>query len=93
MNRRQKSALRSAHIKLADELILDEDFYAALRQNKIFTDSMIGLIKVTPLIINLLCTRVVKYSKLQYVNDVMQVILHFPALFFLYILCLRALLV
>ncbi|XP_052810949.1 uncharacterized protein LOC128238752 isoform X2 [Mya arenaria] len=45
MNKRQKSALRSAYRQLADELILDEDFFAALKQNKIFTDGMLGIIK------------------------------------------------
>ncbi|WAR17754.1 CRADD-like protein [Mya arenaria] len=45
MDKREKSALRSAYRQLADELILDEDFFAALKQNKIFTDSMLGIIK------------------------------------------------
>jgi hypothetical protein len=46
MDKRQKSTLRSQHIKIADELILDEDFYAALRRDKIFTNGMLDLIKV-----------------------------------------------
>ncbi|KAL4217983.1 peptidase C14A [Mactra antiquata] len=45
MDRRQKSTLRGQHIRIADELILDEDFYAALRRDKIFTHSMIDIIK------------------------------------------------
>ncbi|XP_060555656.1 uncharacterized protein LOC132716407 [Ruditapes philippinarum] len=45
MDKRQKSTLRSQHIKIADELILDEDFYAALRRDKIFTNGMLDLIK------------------------------------------------
>ena len=46
MDKRQKSTLRSQHIRIADELILDEDFYAALRRDKIFTNSMLDLIRV-----------------------------------------------
>ncbi|XP_053383070.1 uncharacterized protein LOC128549709 [Mercenaria mercenaria] len=45
MDKRQKSTLRSQHIRIADELILDEDFYAALRRDKIFTNGMLDLIK------------------------------------------------
>jgi len=48
MDKRQKSALRSTYRQLADELILDKDFFTALTQNKIFTDSMLGIIKVSP---------------------------------------------
>lgn len=46
MEKREKSTLRSQHIKIADELILDEDFYAALRRDKIFTNGMLDMIKV-----------------------------------------------
>ncbi|WAR17753.1 hypothetical protein MAR_032347 [Mya arenaria] len=45
MDKREKSALRSAYQLVANELILDEDFFASLKQKKIFTDTMLGIIK------------------------------------------------
>ena len=46
MDRREKSVIRGNQKELADDLILDEDFYSALRQNKLFSDGMIAKIKV-----------------------------------------------
>jgi len=46
MSRPHKSALRRTHRVIAQDLILTDDFIAALREKKIFSSDLIDVIKV-----------------------------------------------